>query len=136
MNDNAIEQFTNFKALVIVYLNQREKELLMDLKATRDQDTAALEVLKTTAEKIKADLSKAKTNLRLHKDNSHELFIATKRTRALLTNLQSAIDKLADKSGNSYVELQKDQVVEKLLTNKKGLAQVITIPGRVIKDVW
>ena len=135
MNDNAIEQFTKYKALVIAYINQREKELLMDLKSIRDQDTAALEDLKATAETIQADLSKAKTNLRLHKDNSYELFIATKRTRALLTNLQSAIDKLADKSGNSYVELQKDQVVEKLLTNKKGLAQVITIPGRVIKDV-
>jgi len=135
MNDNAIEQFTKFKALVIAYLNQREKKLLMDLKAIRDQDTAALEDLKATAETIQADISKAKTNLRLHEDNSNELFIATKRTRALLINLQSSLIELTHKSGNRYVELQKDPVVEKLLTNEKGLAQVITSPGRVIEGV-
>jgi len=129
INTNVFIQFTTYKTLVMEYLDQREKELLAELKTIRDRDTAALEELKATAKTIQADLSEAHAKLRLHEDNSHDLFIATKRTQALLTKLKTSFDDIAHTPWYHLVELQKDAVVENLLTNKIGLAQIISTPG-------
>ena len=129
INTNVFKQFTRYKAQIMAYLDQREKELLAELKTIRDRDTAALEELKATAMTIKADLSEAHTKLRLHEDNSHDLFIATKRAQTLLTKLKTTLNDIAHKPTNSYVELQKDPVVEELLANRKGLAQIISTTG-------
>ena len=133
MNRDAIAQFTRYKAVVIAYLDKREKELLMDLKYFREQDTAALEELRATAKTLQADLSEAQTKLRLHEDSSHELFIATKRTQALLTTLESSLNEIKSKTGNRSVKLLKDPAVKKLLVDKRGLAHVVTElrPGMV-----
>jgi len=137
MNRDAIEQFTRYKAVVIAYLDQREKELLMELKSICEQDTAALEELKTTAKTLQADLSEAQTKLRLHEDSSHELFIATKRAQAMLTTLESSLNEIRCKTGNRSVKLKKDPAVQKLLADKTGLAHVVTelSPGMMIKHV-
>ena len=127
---NVFEQFTRYKELITAYLDQREYELLTELKSISDQDTAALEELKATAKTIQDDTIEAQTRLRLHEDNSQNLFIATKRAQALLTNLKTSFNDIARKPTYHYVELHKDPVVEKLLTNEKGLAQVISTPGK------
>jgi len=59
MNDNALDKFIKFKAQVIYYDDQREKEMLTELNSILDQDTAALEKLKATAKMIQADLNEA-----------------------------------------------------------------------------
>jgi len=129
INTNVVEQFTSYKALIMAYLDQREKELLVELKTIRDRDTAALDELKATAKTIQAEHSEAHAKLRLHEDNSHDLFIATKRVQALMTKLKTSLDDIADKPWYSSVKLWKDPVVEKLLANKEGLAQIISTSG-------
>jgi len=89
----------------------------------------ALEELKSTAKTIQAELREANTKLRLLEDNTHDLFIASKRAQALLTKLKTSLNGIAYKPRYNYVELQKDPVVEKLLTNKNGLAQIIGAQG-------
>ena len=131
MNSNAITDFRSYKASIIAYLDQREKDLLEELKAIRDKETAALEKLKTTATAIQANLRELQTKLRQHEEHSHELFIATKRSRAILTTLKSSLNEIHT-TWNGYVHVQKDLLVEKLLSNKKGLAQVISVPGSMI----
>jgi len=131
VNSNALTDFRRYKALIIAYLDQREKELLKELNAIRDKETAALEKLKTTATAIQADLCELQTKLRHHEERSHELFIATKRSRAVLTTLKSSLNEIHT-TWNGYVHVQKDPLVEKLMSNKKGLAQVISVPGSVI----
>jgi len=129
INTNVYRQFTSYKALIMAYLDQREKELHVELKTIRDRDTAALEELKATAKTIQTYLSEAHAKLRLHEDNSHDLFIATKRVKALLTKLKTSLDDIAHKPWYHLVELQKDPVVENLLTNGQGLATIISTPG-------
>jgi len=129
INTKVFREFTIYKAQIMAYIDQREKELLAELKTIRDRDTAALEELKSTAKTIQADLREAHTKLRLHEDNSHDLFIATKRVQALLTKLKTSLDDIANKPYYHLVDLHKDPVAEKLLANEKGLAQVISTPG-------
>jgi len=127
IDHRVIEQFTKYKAEVIAYLDQREKELLAELKSIRDQDTTALEELRATANAIQADIMKAQTKLRLHEDNSYDLFIASKRVQAMLTKLKTSLNGI--KPRYNYVVLQRDPVVEKLLANEKGLVPVKRVPG-------
>jgi len=141
INTNVFEQFTTYKALIMAYLDQREKELLVKLETIRYRDTAALEELKATAKTIQTDLSEAHIKLQLHEDNSHDLFIATKKAQALLTKLKTSFNDIAPKPWVNSVTLQKDPVVEKLLTNKKGLAQVFSTSGtgfyfRIVFTIW
>jgi len=132
MNNNAIANFKRYKNLVISYLEQREKELLAQLESISKKDTDTLEELKTTAKTIQSDLSDVKTKVRLHEHSPHDLFIATKRVKTLLTTLQASLNQITYKIGNSYVELQKGQLVEQLLANKNGLMQIITSPGTMV----
>jgi len=118
MNGNALDKFITFKAQVISYLDQREKEVLTELNSILDQDTTALEKLKATAKMIQADLNEAQSKLRIHEDKSNELFVAAKRTRTLLATLQSSLHAIKQETGNHYVGLQTDLMVEKLLLTK------------------
>jgi len=129
LKKNVFEQFTRYKELIMAYLDQREKELFAELNTISDQDTAALEELKATAKTIQDDTIEAQTRLRLHENNSHDLFIATKRAQALLTKLKTSFNDIARTPSYHYMELQRDPVVEKLLANEKGLAQVKRVPG-------
>jgi len=129
IDHRVIEQFTKYKAEVIAYLDQREKELLAELKSIRDQDTTALEELRATANAIQADIMKAQTKLRLHEDNSYDIFIASKRVQAMLTELKTSLNDIIPMY--NYVKLKKDPVVEKLLANEAGLVQIKRATGTV-----
>jgi len=132
MNGNALDKFIKFKAQVISYLDQREKEVLTELNSILDQDTTALEKLKPTANMIQADLNEAQSKLRIHEDKSNKLFVEAKRARTLFATLQSSLHAIKQETGNHYVELQTDLMVEKLLANEKELAKVTSIAGSLI----
>ena len=132
INGNAFNKFTKYKTLVIAYLDKREKELLVELKSIRDQDVTRLEELKATAETMQTYLREAQTTMRMHEYSTNDLFIATKRARALLTKLQSSFIDIRYRSGNHHVGLQIDPLVKTLLARDKGFAHVITIPGNLI----
>jgi len=129
LNSSQVEKLRKFKALIIAYLDQREKELLHEIQLTRDKDLAALKKLQSSANAIKSDLSKELANVKTHEKNSSDLFIATKRAQALLDKMQSSLDDLTSRTMYQEYDLQKDPLVETLLKNKDGMAQIITAPG-------
>jgi len=89
LNCSQVEKLRKFRVLIIAYLDQREKELLHEIQLTRDKDHAALKKLQNSVNTIKSDLSKELANVKIHEENSSDLFIATKRAQALLDKLSS-----------------------------------------------
>jgi len=115
--------------LIIAYLDQREKELLTEIKKRRDQDTAALEKLQTDAKALQSDLGKAQQNLKTHESNSNHLFIAAKKAQAMLNQLQTSLDDIKRKTQVRPYTLQKDPLVETLLQNKDGIGEIVSRAG-------
>jgi len=132
LNSSQVEKLKSFKVLIVAYLDQREKELLRAIQLTRDKDLAALKKLQSSANAIKSDLSKELANVKTHEKNSSDLFIATKRAQALLDKLQSSLNNIASRTKFQEYDLQKDPLVETLLKNKDGMAQLVTAPGNMI----
>jgi len=130
LSSSQVEKLRKFKALIIAYLDQREKELLHEIQLTRDQDLATLKQLQTSATAIKSELSKALTNVKMHEDNSNDLFIATKRAQSLVNKLKSALQDITSKTKYREYDLQRDPLVETLLKNKDGMAQLVMSPGK------
>ena len=130
LSSSQVEKLRKFKALIIAYLDHREKELLQEIQLTRDQDLAALQKLQTSAKTIKADLSKALDNLKTYEDNSNNLFIASKKAQALLNQLQSSLEDITSKTKYQEYDLKRDPQVETLLKNKEGMAQLVLSPGK------
>ena len=129
LNCSQVEKLRKFRVLIIAYLDQREKELLHEIQLTRDKDLAALKKLQSSANAIKSDLSKELSNVKTHEKNSSDLFIATKRAQALLDMLQSSLDDITSRTKYQEYDLQRDPLVETLLKNNNGMAQIITAPG-------
>ena len=130
LSSSQIEKLRKFKAIIISYLDQREKELLQEIQLTRDHDLAALQKLQTSAKAIKADLSQALAKLKNHEDSSNELFIASKRAQALLNQLRNSLEDITNKTKHQEYDLQIDPLVETLLKSKDGMAQLIASPGK------
>jgi len=130
LSTSQVEKLRKFKALIIAYLDQREKELLQEIQLTRDRDLAALQKLQTSAKNIKSDLSKALTDLKVHEENSYNLFLATKRAQSLVYTLKSALKDITSKTKYQEFDLQRDPLVETLLKNKEGMAQLVASPGK------
>ena len=129
LSSSQVEKLRKFKALIIAYLEQREKELLHEIQLNRDQDLAALKQLQTSATTIKSELSRALTNVKTNEDNSNNLFVATKRAQSLVNKLQSALQDITSKTKYREFDLQRDPLVETLLKNKDGMAQLVMSPG-------
>jgi len=130
LSSSQVEKLRKFKALIIAYLDQREKELLHEIHLTRDQDLAALQKLQTSADTIKSDLNKALANLKSHEDNANNLFIASKRAHALLNQLTSSLEDITSKTKYREYDLEKDPMLEVLLKNAAGMAQLYMSPGK------
>jgi len=124
-----VEKLRKFKALITAYLDQREKELLQEIQLNQDRDLAALQKLQTSAKNIKSDLNKALTNLKIHEDNSNDLFLATRRAQSLVNKLQSALQDITSKTKYQEYDLQRDPLVVTLLKNKEGMAQLVASSG-------
>jgi len=131
LNSSQVEKLRKFKVLIIAYLDQREKELLHEIQLTRDKNLAALKKLQSSANIIKSDLSKELANVKTHEKNSSDLFIATKRAQTLLDKLQCSLNDIAGRTKYQEYDLQKDPLVETLLKNKDGMAQLVTSPGNM-----
>jgi len=129
LSTNEINKLQQFKALIIAYLDQREKELLTEIKKRRDLDTAALEKLQTEVKALQSSLGKAQPNLKSHEENSNHLFISAKRAQAKLNQLQTSLDDIKRKTQVRPYTLQKDPLVETLLQNKNGVAQIVSSAG-------
>jgi len=129
LSTNEINKLQQFKALIIAYLDQREKELLTEIKKRRDQDTALLEKLQTEAKALQSDLGKAQQNLKTHESNSNHLFIAAKRAKTMLNQLQTSLDDIKRKTQVQPYTLQKDPLVETLLQNKDGIGEIVSRAG-------
>jgi len=130
LSSSKVEKLRKFKALIIEYLDQREKELLHEIQLTRDKDLAALQKLQTSAKTIKSDLSKALANLKTYEDNSNNLFIASKRAQALLNQLASSLEDITRKTKYQEYDLKRDPLVETLLKNKEGMARLVMSSGK------
>jgi len=129
LSTSEINKLQQFKALIIAYLDQREKELLVEIKKRRDQDTAALEKLQTAAKALQSDLDKSQVNLKAHEANSNHLFIAAKRAQAMLNQLQTTLEVIKRQTQVRQYTLQKDPLVETLLKNKDGMGEIVSRPG-------
>jgi len=129
LNCSQVEKLKTFKLLIIAYLDQREKELLYEIQLTHDKDIATLKKLQSCASSTKSDLSKELANVKTHEKNSSDLFIATKRAQALLDKLRSSLDVITSKTKYQEYDFQRDPLVESLLKNKDGMAQLVTLPG-------
>jgi len=129
-NCSLVEKLRKFKVLIIAYLDKREKELLHEIKLIRDKDLAALKKLQSSANTVKSDLSKELANVKTHEQNSSDLFIATKRAQTLLDKLKSSLEDISRKTEYQEFDLQRDPLVETLLKNKDGMAQLVTSPGK------
>jgi len=131
LNCSQVEKLRKFKLLIIAYLDQREEELLHEIKLIQDKDLAALKKLQSSANTVKAALSKELANVKTHEQNSNDLFIATKRAQTLLDKLQSSLNDISSKTKYQEYDLQRDHLVETLLKNKDGMAQIVTSPGNM-----
>jgi len=129
LSSSQIDKLRKFKAFIIAYLDQREKELLQEIKLNRDNDIAVLQKLQTSIKTIKSDLSTELANMRKREDNSNDLFIATKRAHALLDKLKASLEDITIRTKYREYDLQKDPLVETLLKNKDGMAHFVTSTG-------
>jgi len=131
LNCSQVEKLRKFRVLIIAYFDQREKELLHEVQLTRDKDLAALKKLQISANTIKSDLSKELANVKTHEQNSSDLFIATKRAQALLDKLKYSLEDITSRTNYQEYDLQRDPLVETLLKNKDGMAQIVTSAGDI-----
>jgi len=131
LNCSQVEKLRKFRVLIIAYLDQREKELLHEIQLTRDKDLAALKKLQNSVNTIKSDMSKELANVKIHEQNSSDLFIATKRAQALLDKLRSSLQDITSRTKYQEYDLQRDPLVETLLKNKDGMAQIVTSPCKI-----
>jgi len=95
-----------------------------------------LQKLQTSAKTIKTDLSKALDNLKTYEDKSNYLFTASKRAQALLNQLQSSLEDITSKTKYQEYDLKEDPLVETLLKNKEGMAQLVMFPGKRTYLCW
>jgi len=111
LSSSQIDKLRKFKALIIAYLDQREKELLQEIKFNRDNDIAALQKLQTSVKNIKSELNTELANMKKHEDNSNDLFIAAKRAQALFDKLKSSLKDITIRIEYREYDLQRDPLV-------------------------
>ena len=127
LGSSEIEKLRKYKALIIAYLDKREKELINEIELLRDQDTTTLNDAHATIKKIQTEINNCMLKLKVHEDSSHELFIASKKIRDDLSRLQSSLSDINVKTMHREYMLRKDPLVERLLAcnNTNGLAQLV-----------
>jgi len=89
LSTREINKLQHLKALIIKYLDQREKKLLIEIKTMRDQDTTTLVNLQETAKILHSDLDKTREKLKSCESNTSNLFVAAKRAQTMLNQLQT-----------------------------------------------
>jgi len=118
-----------YRAKIIEYLDQRERELQTEMQQKHNKDVSLLHELKTELKIHQSDLNDMKAKLKLNEKNSSELFIAAKRACSRVVQLQSSLQKVTNSIGYQRYTIVRDPVVEKILQNKTGFAGVEQIFG-------
>jgi len=107
----------------------RERELYAEMQRIHDKDVILLHELQAELKTHQSDLKDIKEKLKLHEQNSSELFIASKRASGQLAQLQSSLQKVTDNIGYQRYSIVRDPLMEKILQNKAWFADVEQIYG-------
>lgn len=129
LSTSEINKLQRIKTTIIAHLNKREEELLLEIKQSRDQDTAALETLHAAAKAIKADLRQFRDNIKTHEDNCSRLFIAAKRVKVQLDQFNTSLNDIDRKTRIRKYTLLRHTLVKKLLQNTPGIAHIMFTEG-------
>ena len=124
-----MDTLKQYKAKIIEYLDQRERELQAEMQQMHDKDVSLLQELQAELKINQSDLNDIKAKLNLHEKNSSELFIAAKRACSRVVQLQSSLQKVTNSIGYQRYSIVRDTMVEKILQNKTGFADVEQIFG-------
>jgi len=119
-----IEKLRTYKAKIIDYLNKRERELQAEIQNICDNDVALLQKLQINLKVCQSDLADISPKLKLHEQNSDELFIAAKRAFDRMTKLQSSMQNITDKIGYQRYSVVMDIRLQKIAEDKSGFADI------------
>ena len=129
MSFHEIDKLKKYKAAIIEYLEKREKELIADVQRLRDRDTSLLHELQGRLRTWQSDLNNVKTQLQSHENSSNQLFIATKRMRKLVRELQTVLQDMQQQTKYQRYTLLNDPRMEKMLLDNTGFATVDELFG-------
>jgi len=127
LNWDEVDKLRKYKSKIVEYLNEREKELIAEMQQLRDRDTSLLQDIQARLKTWQSDLSDARDKLQSHQQSSYKLFITAKRTQALVDQLTEALNDMQQQTRYQRYGIVKDAEMEKILTDKTGLATVKTV---------
>jgi len=124
MKADEIEKLRKYKAKIIEYLDKRERELQAEMQQMCKNDTVLLQDLQTNLQTCKSDLEEISKQLKLHEQNSYELFIAAKRALAKMTKLQFSLQEITMKIGYQRYSVVIDPRLQKIVKGDEGFADI------------
>jgi len=117
-----IDKLKKYKEDIIEYINKRETELIAEMQQLHDHDLSLLKDIQARLKTWQSDLSDAKAKLQSHQQSTYKLFITAKRTLALVNQLQESLNDMQQQTKYQHYNLVKDPSMEKILTDKTGMA--------------
>ena len=119
-----IEKLRKYRAKIIEYLDKRERELHAEMQQMCDNDTVLLQDLQTNLQTCKSDLEDISKQLKLHEQNSYDLFLAAKRSSAKMTKLQSSLQEITEKIGYQRYSVVMDPRLQMIVEGDEGFADI------------
>jgi len=122
LNWDEVDKLKKYKKDIIEYLNKRETELIAEMQQLHGRDLSLLKDIQARLKTWQSDLSDAKAKLQSHQQSTYKLFITAKRTLALVYQLQESLNDMQQQTKYQRYKLVKDPSMEKILTDKTGVA--------------
>jgi len=136
LNWGEVDKLKQYKTMINEYLNNREKELIAEMQQRCDRDTSLLQDIQARLKTWQSDFSDTRSKLHSHQQNSYKLFITVKRIQPLVDQLQKTLNDMQQQTKYQHYELVKDDRMEKILTDKTGIATVETSSKTAQKASW
>jgi len=106
------------------------------MQQLHDHDLSLLKDIQARLKTWQSDLSDAKAKLQSHQQSTYTLFLTAKRTLALVDQLQESLNDMQQQTRYQHYEIVKDDRMEKILTDKTGLATLKSADVDVGKGNW
>jgi len=118
------QKLEKYRVEVKEYVDKRINELISEVKQVRDNDIDVLNDQHTKSKNIKSNIATTKAKLEACEQTPVELFVESKNTRNVVSQLQLDLDEIAAKMKYQVYSVHKDSQMESVLNNKAGLATV------------
>jgi len=132
LKGDEFEKLRMYRAKIIEYLDNQERELQSEMQNNHDKDVTLLKELQAKLKTHQLTLNNTKLKLKEQENNACEYFITAKTACGEIAHMQSSVQGIVDQIGYQQYSLVPNIQMKKILQAKGLLAAVTLTSGKII----